>query len=158
MSSPPWIRFQVNSYSSNNTLVISPYTLPTDQLFDLEFQFESVFNLEFQTKFGIQLVIPIPTGINLGECRLNSGTTNIWKLIVFRWLVRSTVCLKMIFRHWTEDCSMCSQYKIKISSDYWFSLISWHVQCFRKFPSQSGSVYSADPNTSQCILKGSKNI
>ena len=34
-------------------------TLPTDQLFNLEFQFESVFNLEFQPKFGIQLEIPI---------------------------------------------------------------------------------------------------
>ncbi len=28
-------------------------TLTTDQLFNLEFQFESVFNLEFQPKFGI---------------------------------------------------------------------------------------------------------
>ncbi len=43
-------------------------TLPTDQLFNLEFQFESVFNLEFQPKFGIQLGIPIPMGIHLGEC------------------------------------------------------------------------------------------
>ncbi len=44
------------------------YTLPTDQLFNLEFQFESVFNLQFQPKFGIQLGIPIPMGIDLGEC------------------------------------------------------------------------------------------
>ncbi len=44
------------------------HTLQTDQLFSLEFQFESVFNLEFQPKFGIQLGIPIPMGINLGEC------------------------------------------------------------------------------------------
>ena len=29
---------------------------------------ESVFNLEFQPKSGIQLEIPIPMGINLGEC------------------------------------------------------------------------------------------
>ena len=43
------------------------YTLPTDQLFNLEFQFESLFNFEFQPKFGIQLGIPIPMGINLGE-------------------------------------------------------------------------------------------
>ncbi len=43
-------------------------TLPTDQLFNLEFQFESVFNLEVQPKFGIQLRIPISMGINLGEC------------------------------------------------------------------------------------------
>ncbi len=42
-------------------------TLPTDQLFNLEFQFESVFKLEFQPKFGIQLGNPIPIGINLGE-------------------------------------------------------------------------------------------
>ena len=42
-------------------------TLPTDQLFSLEFQFESVFNLEFQPKFGIQLGIPISMGIDLGE-------------------------------------------------------------------------------------------
>ncbi len=44
------------------------HTLPTDQLFNLEFQFESVFNLEFQPKFCIQLGIPISMGINLGEC------------------------------------------------------------------------------------------
>ncbi len=47
------------------------YTLPTDQLFNLEFQFESVFNLEFQPKFGIQLGIPISMGINLGKCSFN---------------------------------------------------------------------------------------
>ncbi len=46
------------------------YTLPTDQLFNMEFQFESVFNLEFQPKFGIQLGNPISMGINLGECTL----------------------------------------------------------------------------------------
>ena len=34
----------------------------------MEFQLESLFNLEFQPKFGIQLGIPIPIGINLGEC------------------------------------------------------------------------------------------
>ncbi len=39
-----------------------------DQLFNLEFQFESAFNLEFRPKFSIQLGIPIPMGINLGEC------------------------------------------------------------------------------------------
>ena len=39
-----------------------------DQLLNLEFQLESVFNLEFQPKFDIQLGIPIPLGINLGEC------------------------------------------------------------------------------------------
>ncbi len=57
------------------TLTVTPYTLSTDQLFHLEFEFESVFNLEFQPKFGIsddalgiQLGIPIPMGINLGEC------------------------------------------------------------------------------------------
>ena len=43
-------------------------TLPTDQLFNLEFQFKFVFNLEFQAEFGIQLGIPIRIGINLGEC------------------------------------------------------------------------------------------
>ena len=43
-------------------------TLPTDQLFNLQFQFESVFNLEFQPKFGILLGIPISIGINLWEC------------------------------------------------------------------------------------------
>ena len=43
------------------------YTLPTDQLFHLEFQFQSVFNLEFQPEFGIQLGILIPKGIkNVG--------------------------------------------------------------------------------------------
>ncbi len=47
------------------------YTLPMDQLFNLEFQFESAFNLEFQPKFGIQIGIPISIGINLGECSDN---------------------------------------------------------------------------------------
>ncbi len=46
------------------------YTLPTDQLFNLEFQCESVFNLKFQPKFSIQPGIPIPMGIDLGECTL----------------------------------------------------------------------------------------
>ena len=54
-------------YGALNAL--NKYTLPTDQLFNLEFQFESIFNLEFQPKFGIQLGIPISMGINLGECR-----------------------------------------------------------------------------------------
>ncbi len=45
------------------------YTLPTDQLFNLEFQFESMFNLEFQAEFVVQLGIPILMSINLGECR-----------------------------------------------------------------------------------------
>ncbi len=31
-------------------------------------QFKSVFNLEFQPKFGFQLGIPIQMGIDLGEC------------------------------------------------------------------------------------------
>ncbi len=44
------------------------YTLSTDQLFNLEFQVESIFNLEFQPKLDVQLGIPIPMGINLGEC------------------------------------------------------------------------------------------
>ena len=39
-----------------------------DQLFNLEFQFDSVFNLEFQPEFSIPLGFPIPMGINLGEC------------------------------------------------------------------------------------------
>ena len=41
-------------------------TLPTDQQFNLEFQFKSVFKLEFQPEFGIKLGIPILMGINLG--------------------------------------------------------------------------------------------
>ena len=43
-------------------------TLPTDQLFNLEFQFESTFNVDFQPEFGIQLGNPISMGIHLGEC------------------------------------------------------------------------------------------
>ena len=57
------------------------YTLPTDQPFNLEFQFESVFNLEFQPKFSIQLGIPIPMGIYLGECNVSQrivNVANIW--------------------------------------------------------------------------------
>ena len=50
------------------------HTLPT------EFQFESVFNLEFQPKFGIQLGMPIPMGINLGECRFWQ-MNHVWGLI-----------------------------------------------------------------------------
>ncbi len=44
------------------------HTLTTDQLFNLEFQFESGFKLEFQPKFGLPLGFPIPMGIDLGEC------------------------------------------------------------------------------------------
>ena len=44
------------------------YTLPNDWQFNLEFQFKSIFKLEFQAEFGIQPGIPIPMGINLGEC------------------------------------------------------------------------------------------
>ncbi len=54
----------------SSIMSIDNYTLPTDQLFNLEFQFESVLNLEFQAKFGIQIGIAIPMGINLGECSL----------------------------------------------------------------------------------------
>ncbi len=73
---------------------LGPCTLPTDQtihnrnlskcdvfthgikhtcnnqhniLFNFEFKFDSVFNLEFQPKFSIQLGIPILVVINLGE-------------------------------------------------------------------------------------------
>ncbi len=38
-------------------------TLPTDQQFNLEFQFKSVFHLDFQPEFGIQLGIPITMGL-----------------------------------------------------------------------------------------------
>ena len=71
---PPWLsRTQTDchlivgwsSYSGRNAIPLN--TLPTDQLFNLEFQFESVFNSEFQPKFGIQLGISIPMKINLGE-------------------------------------------------------------------------------------------
>ncbi len=48
--------------------VTESHTLPTDQLFNLEFQFKSVFNVKFQPKFGIQLGIEIQMGIDLGEC------------------------------------------------------------------------------------------
>ncbi len=51
------------------------YTLPTDQLFNLDFQFKSVFNLEFQAKFGIQHGIPTLMGLNLGECTHELGGT-----------------------------------------------------------------------------------
>ena len=50
--------------------ILEPHTLPMDQLFNLEFQFESVFNSEFQPKFGIQLGIPTSMGINLGVCSM----------------------------------------------------------------------------------------
>ncbi len=67
-----------------------------DQLFHLEFQYESIFNLEFQPKFGIQLGFPIPMGINLGECRVHKAAKQIHcfftsyqaKLAEFTWFVR----------------------------------------------------------------------
>ncbi len=52
-------------------------TLPTDLLFNLEFKFESIFNLELQPKFGIQLEISIPMGIYLGECGKRRENENI---------------------------------------------------------------------------------
>ena len=61
-------------FIENNCPVVRPFrnviwcTLPMDQLLNLIFQFESIFNLEFQPRFGIQLRIPIPKGITLGEC------------------------------------------------------------------------------------------
>ena len=63
--------------------ILSKYTLPTDQQFNLEFQFVSVFNLEFQPKSGIQVGIPISMGINLGECIKLHHCSNIteYKLI-----------------------------------------------------------------------------
>ncbi len=68
--------------------ILSNYTLPTDQLFNLEFQFESVLKVEFQPKFGIQLGIPISMGINLGEC---SATTPAWNALVHSMiLIEST--------------------------------------------------------------------
>ena len=48
-------------------------TLPTDPQFNLEIQFKSVFKLEFQAGFGIQLGIPILLGKNLGECVQGEG-------------------------------------------------------------------------------------
>ncbi len=58
-------------HSGGSTVLLSDKkicTLTTDQLFNLEFQFESSFKLGFQPKFGIQLGFPIPVGIDLGEC------------------------------------------------------------------------------------------
>ncbi len=62
------------------TLRNTIYTLPAVELFYLDFQFESVFNLEFQPKFGIQLGIPIPMGINLGECNIQTNVLPEWNL------------------------------------------------------------------------------
>ncbi len=58
------------------------YTLPTDQLFNLEFQFKSAFNLDFQPEFGIQLGTPILIGINLGGCR-NTLKTKLQEDYIF---------------------------------------------------------------------------
>ena len=49
-------------------LILLLYTPPMDQLFNLEFQFKSIFNFGFQPKFGTQLGILISMGKNLGEC------------------------------------------------------------------------------------------
>ncbi len=50
------------------------YTLRNDQQSNLEFQSKSVFKLEVQAEFGIQLGIPSLMGINLGECREEGET------------------------------------------------------------------------------------
>ncbi len=49
-------------------LVQGPHSPTMDQQFNFEFHFKSVFNLEFQPKFGIKLGFPILMEINLGEC------------------------------------------------------------------------------------------
>ncbi len=56
---------------------------------------ESVFNLEFQPKFGIQLGIPIPIGINLGEC---TNTRDMYKIEEF-----NTYSTLLISEHLTID-------------------------------------------------------
>ena len=52
------------------------YTLPNDHQFNWEFQFKSVFKLEIQAEFGIQLGILILMGINLREC----NTHRVYKI------------------------------------------------------------------------------
>ncbi len=58
-------------------------------LFNLELQFESVFNLEIQPKFGIQLGIPISMWIHLREC----GLQNNWPSLVDNKLNDNSSCL-----------------------------------------------------------------
>ncbi len=64
-------RMDIQMHTTMPYLLLCSHTLPTDQQFNLEFQFKSVFKLKFQPEFGIQLGIPIPMGINLGECNNN---------------------------------------------------------------------------------------
>ncbi len=78
-------------YISRGVLSVTPYTLPTDELFNLEFNFESVLNLEFQPKFGIQLRIPIPMGMNLGECMMIDGKLFMITHFLHHWNVFSKI-------------------------------------------------------------------
>ena len=83
------------------------YTLPTDQPFNLEFQFKFEFNLEFQPKFSIQLRIPIPMGINLGECKVNDLFFRVYrKSIIYGmtlYYTSESVC--MAVEGIKEECS-----------------------------------------------------
>ena len=57
-----------------------------DQQFNLAFKFKSVFNLEFQPEFGIQVGIPILMGINLGECmkvQIQQATIHFLNIFLF---------------------------------------------------------------------------
>ncbi len=68
-----------------------------DQQFNLEFQLKSVFSLEFQPEFGIQLGIPILMGINLGECRVHFNRLLWFFLILFilqKAMLVKRVCCK----------------------------------------------------------------
>ncbi len=57
------------SHSLKDPLKTYRCTIPMDHLFNLEFQLGIPIWIRIQQpKFGIQIGIPIPMGINLGEC------------------------------------------------------------------------------------------
>ncbi len=113
------------------------HTLPMDQLFNLELQFESVFNLEFQPKFGIQHGIPIPIGLNLGECRWQHFWESVQKSSDFYlpiWKIPSGNVVK------TKNRDTVTNMTVILVPPYLPSLLDsvlliyflWFAACFRR--------------------------
>ena len=76
---------------------VIPYTLPTDQLLNLEFQFECVVQLRILISVWIQLGITIPMGVNLGEC---TTTLECHPKVTLVWFGVRKSCLQRVLRHW----------------------------------------------------------
>ena len=117
------------------------HTLPKDQPFNLEFQFESVFNFEFQPKFGIQLEIPISLGINLGECStLEYALKHYWQ----KWHWKQTIFGRKIFalvdqNQILQDINFCDEF-------------NWWIALHRNHETWVIKIQALIQNTSQCWI------